>query len=180
MISLTIARKYARALLEIGLHEKNFEDLGKELEKMAQALRSNKDLRIVLVSPHFPVPKQKAIGREICNSLALSKPVVDFIDLLIERKRMDHFPEIIKSYNRLCDEASQRIRATLITASDISPVLVNSIQGQLELSTGKKVILTVGKDPSLIGGVMTQIGNVIYNGSLKTQLLKVRENLLKE
>jgi F-type H+-transporting ATPase subunit delta len=102
------------------------------------------------------------------------------MDLLIDRERMDHFPEIVRSYEGLCDEVSKRIRANLVTALEIPSELVSAIKGQLESMTGKEVILSVAKDPSLIGGVLTKVGNVIYDGSLKTQLLKVKENLYKE
>jgi F-type H+-transporting ATPase subunit delta len=105
---------------------------------------------------------------------------MDFLNLLIDRERMDHFPEIVKSYRSLCDEVSNRIRATLVAAGAISPDAVGEIQRQLEFQTGKKVILSVEQDPSLIGGALTRIGNVIYDGTLRTQLTKVRENLYKE
>jgi F-type H+-transporting ATPase subunit delta len=57
---------------------------------------------------------------------------------------------------------------------------VGEIKTQMESSTGKEVILSTLEDPSLIGGVVTKIGNIIYDGSLKTQLLKAKENLYKE
>lgn len=180
MISLTVARKYARALLDLGIQEGNYEALGKDLAKMADLLKENKELRAVLASSFYPVASRKAIAKALVESLGLSKTVADFIDLLIERGRIDHFSEITKTYESLCDEVSRRIRATLVTATELSQVLVKEIKGQLESSTGKEVILSVEEDPSLIGGVLTKIGNVIYDGSLKTQLLKIKENLYKE
>ena len=180
MISLTIARKYARAFLGIGLQEKNYDALGKELERVAALLGENKELRAVLLSSAFPLATRKAIARAVSEPLDLSKTTVDFIDLLIEGERMDHFFAIVKSYESLCDGVSKRLRATLVTAKELSPGLVQAIKGQLESSTGKEVLLSVEEDPSLIGGVLTKIGNVIYDGSLKTQLLKVKENLYKE
>jgi F-type H+-transporting ATPase subunit delta len=180
VISLTLARKYARALLEIGLQEGNYETLGKDLGKVTDLLKKNKELKNILISAAYPAATRKAIGRAISRPLALSKSTVDFIDLLIERDRMDHFPEIGRSYERLCDGVAKRIRATLVTAVALSPELVNDIKTQLESTTGKEVILSVEEDPSLIGGVQTLIGNVIYDGSLKTQLSIVKENLYKE
>ena len=67
-----------------------------------------------------------------------------------------------------------------MTPADLSPDRVEEVKKQLETRTGKEVILSVEHDPSLIGGALTKIGNVIYDGSLKTQLAKVRENLYKE
>jgi F-type H+-transporting ATPase subunit delta len=180
VISLTLARKYARAFLEIGLKEGNYETLGKDLGKMADVLRENKELRAVLISAAYPVVTRKSIGKAIGQSLGLSKSTVDFIDILIERGRMDHFPEIAKSYEGLCDVVAKRIRATLVTAVALPPELINEIRSQLESTTGKEVILSVEEDPSLIGGAQTRIGNVIYDGSLKTQLAIVKENLYKE
>lgn len=180
MISLTIARKYARALLAIGLKEKNHELLGEDLEKLAALLQENKELRLVLFSRFHPVPRRKAIAKSIAESLGLSKTTQDFIDLLIDRERMDHFPAMVKSYEELGDEVSNRLRAVLTSAQKLSPSLVSEMKKQLESSTGKKVILSTEENPSLLGGVVTKIGNIIYDGSLKTQLLKVKENLYKE
>ncbi len=180
MISLTIARKYARALLGIGRREKNHELLGKDLDKLWGLLQENKELRMVLFSPFDPAPRRKAIARSIGESLGFSKLILDFVNLLIERDRMDHFPAIVKSYEALCDEVSNRLRASLASPEKLPSQLVSEIKTQMESSTGKEVILSTLEDPSLIGGVVTKIGNIIYDGSLKTQLLKAKENLYKE
>ena len=180
MISLTIARKYAKALLEIGLQEKNHETLGKELERMAGLFQENKELRLVLFSPFYPAPRRKAIAKNVGASMGLSRATLDFLNLLIERDRADHLPAIVKVYEGLADEVSNRLRASLISAQKLSAPLVGEIKAQLESSTGKEVILSSQENPALIGGVITKIGNVIYDGSLKTQLLKAKENLYKE
>ena len=180
MISLTLARKYARAFLEIGLQEGNYEDLGKDLEKMAEVVKENKELRMVLASVAYPVATRKEIAKTVGKSLGLSKSTVDFIDILIERDRMDHFPEITKSFETLCDVVAKRVRATLVTDRALPPELISEIKKQLETKTGKEVILSLEQEPSLIGGAQTRIGNIIYDGSLKTQLAFVKENLYKE
>jgi F-type H+-transporting ATPase subunit delta len=180
VISLTLAKKYARAFLEIGLQEGNYEGLGKDLEKMAEVLKENKELRIILASAAYPVATRKAIARAIAESLDLCKSTVDFIDILIERNRMDHFSEIIKSFETLCDVVAKRVRATLVTALALPPELIGGIKKELESKTGKEVILSVEQDPSLIGGAQTRIGNIIYDGSLKTHLSYIKENLYKE
>ena len=63
---------------------------------------------------------------------------------------------------------------------ELPPGLVQEIKRQLESLTGKEVILSLEKDPSLIGGFLTKIGNVVYDGSLKVQIAKLRGNLYKE
>ena len=180
MISLTLARKYARAFLEIGLKEGNYVDLGNDLETVAELFKENKELRLVLASVAYPVATRKEIAKTIGKSLGLSKSTVDFINILIERDRMDHFPEITKSFETLCDGVAKRVRATLVTARALPPELIGEIKKQLEARTGREVILSTEQDPSLIGGAQTRIGNIIYDGSLKTQLAHVKENLYKE
>lgn len=180
MISLTVARKYARAFLEIGTQEGNYKKLGHDLETIADLLKKNKELRTVLLSSIYPTVTRKAIAGTVLSPLGLEKSTVDFINLLIERERMDHFFQVVKSYENLCDEVANRVRATLITAGKISPELIEAVKAQLGSSTGKEVILSVEEEPFLIGGIMAKIGNVIYDGSLRTQLLKVKENLYKE
>lgn len=180
MISLTVARKYARAFLEIGLQEGIYKRLGEDLEVLVDLLKKNKELRTVLFSSIYPAATRKAIVGAVLAPLGLLKLTIDFINLLIERERMDYFFEVVKSYESLCDGVANRVRATLITAGKISPELVEAVKAQLGSSTGKEVVLSVEEDPFLIGGVMAKIGNVIYDGSLRTQLLKVKENLYKE
>jgi len=180
VISLTVSKKYARAFLQIGQREGNYEALGQELERLRDLLQENKELRAVLFGFAYPIPKRKGIVSALAQTIGLSKVTVDFLNLLIERERIDHFFEIVKSYQGLCDEVSSRIRATLVAPGEVSPDSVNQIKEQLEAQTGKNVILSVERDPSLLGGVLTKIGNVIYDGSLRTQLTKVRENLYKE
>jgi len=180
LISLTIARKYARAFLEVGRTEGNHELLGKELEKFMALLQEKKELKRVLFSPFYPGPKRKAIARIIGDSLGLSKSTLDFIDLLVERERIDYLPAIVKSYEELCDNVSNRIRASLTSAVKLPAGLVKEIQKELGSLLGKEVLLSTLEDSSLIGGVVIKIGNTIYDGSLKTQLLRARENLSKE
>ena len=180
MISLTIAKKYSRALFEIGQKEGNFEILGKELKSTAEFLTAQKELKGLLFSVVYPVAIRKAIFKATSQPLNLSKTMMDFVDLLIARERINHLPEIAKTYENLCNEVANRIRATLFTAKPLSANLLQDIKQQLASTTGKEIILAVEERPTLIGGVVAQIGNLVYDGSLKTQLLRMKENLYKE
>lgn len=180
MTRITIARKYSRALLEIGLKEGTHEALGQELEKMAQWLLAQKELRSVLGSSVYPAPIRKGIFQNLSRLLGLSAPMVDFVNLLIDRERMNYLPEICQSYRDLSDEMANRIRATLLTAKPLSPSLIGEIRKHLESAIGKELVMTVKEDPALIGGVAAKIGNLVYDGSIRTQLSRIKENLYKE
>jgi F-type H+-transporting ATPase subunit delta len=180
MISVTIAKKYAKALLEMGLQDGNYEALGQDLNKMADLLRENKELRVVLQSAAFPKPTRKAIAGKISEGLGLATTTIKFIELLIQRKRIDLLFEVTRAYRDLCDEIAGRTRTTLVTPLELPSGLVQEIRSQLESLAGKEVILSVERDPSLIGGFLTRIGNVVYDGSLKAQIAKLRDDLYKE
>ena len=180
MISLTIAKKYAKALLEVGLQDGNYEALGQDLNKMADLLKESKELRVALWSPSFPKPTRKAIAGKISEGLGLATTTIKFIELLIQRKRIDLLFEVTRAYRDLCDEIAGRTRTTLVTPLELPSGLVQEIRSQLESLAGKEVILSVERDPSLIGGFLTRIGNVVYDGSLKAQIAKLRDDLYKE
>ncbi len=180
MTRLTIAKKYAKALLEIGLQDGNYEILGQDLNQMADLLGESKDLRGVLRSPAFPKSARKTIARRVGERLGFPATTVKFIDLLIHRKRMDHFSMIAKIYRDLGDEAAGRTRVTLATPLELPFGLVEEIKNLMASMTGKEVILSSEKDPSLIGGVLMKIGNVVYDGSLRAQIAKLKNDLNKE
>jgi len=180
MTRLTIAKKYAKALLEIGLQDGNYETLGHDLNKMAELLRESNELRIALRSPAFPKPNRAAIGRRIAKRLGLAATPIKFIELLIRRKRMDLFLEIAKAYADRWDQVAGRSRATLVIPAELPPNLVQVIKSLLEGLTGKEVILSIEKDPSLIGGFLVKIGNIVYDGSLKVQIAKLKDTLYQD
>lgn len=180
MISLTIAKRYARAFLEIGRQEKAVEVFGEELKSLAEVLRENPKLRHILFSSIYASSIRKGIVQALAASLRLSLRTKEFIELLIDRERMNHFFEILKAYESLGDEILNRQRATLVTPLDLSLEAVEAIKELLEKKTGKEILLSVEKDQSLIGGVLVKIGNTIYDGSLLKQLQRIKENLYKE
>ena len=112
MISLTIAKKYAKALLEVGLKDGNYETLGQDLNKMADLLKESKELRVALWSPAFPKPTRKAIGRKIGERLGLATATIEFIELLIQKKRIDLFFEIRRNARLLHHPENHRSQQT--------------------------------------------------------------------
>jgi F-type H+-transporting ATPase subunit delta len=180
VLSRIIAKKYARALLGIGLKDGNYETLGQDLDKMADLLGESRNLRVVLRSPAFPKSARKRIARKVGERLGLTTTTVTFIELLIHRRRMDHFFMITKTYRDLCDEVAGRTRVTLITPLDLPSGLVQKIKSLIKSMIGKEAILSLEKDPALIGGVLVKNGNVVYDGSLRSQIAKLKDTLCRE
>ena len=180
MIVGSIARRYAKALLEIGVQQQTYDALGKELDRAADTLRSSPELRNALENPVFSLEKRKLIMDELARRLALSKTVRNFIMLLLDKGRIAALPDIARAHRTLVDEHAGRVRATVISARPLDPMLETRLKTALEKSSGKVVIFEKREDPAILGGLITQLGDTLYDGSVRTQLQELREELLSE
>jgi F-type H+-transporting ATPase subunit delta len=174
-----IAKRYARALIRIGQEDGQYEQYGRELRSFQELLGVSPELRAVMENPIYDKDQKKALFQALNARLKLSPMLTNFVFLLIEKRRLGYFGEIVACYDRLADEVAGRVRARVVSAIPLPQSSLQAIQGKLEAMTAKKVILTVQEDPSLIGGIVTQIGDVIYDGSIRTQLAGITETLMK-
>jgi len=179
VLSGSVARRYAKALLAIGVEKNQFDAFGQELDSFASLLQ-NKELRDTLQNPSHLLSKRKAVLKEILAKLALSQPVRNLLLLLLERNRTEFVPSIAREYRAACDEHSGRIRAQVVSAIVLDAPAVGRLRQALEKKTGKQVLLEQKTDPELIAGMVTQVGSLIYDGSLRTRLQQMREALLEE
>jgi F-type H+-transporting ATPase subunit delta len=180
VITGSIARRYAKALLEIGIAQQTYDALGKEVERAADTLRSSPELRHALENPIFSLEKRKLIMDELTRRLALSKTVRSFIMILLDKGRIARLPDISRVYRTLVDEHAGRVRATVTSARPLDPMLETRLKSALEKSSGKVVIFEKREDPAILGGLVTQLGDTVYDGSVRTQLQQLREELLSE
>jgi len=180
MIVGSIARRYARALLEIGVAAKNLEALGRELESVAGTLAKSDELRVALENPVFPLSQRRAVLDEVLKRLAISQVMRNFLMLVLDRGRIAEVGAIAREFRALVDEQAGRVRAVLTSARPLWPLVEKRIKSALEAKTGKIVLVEKREDPTLLGGVVAQIGDLVFDGSLRTQLANVRQQLLSE
>jgi F-type H+-transporting ATPase subunit delta len=180
VITGSLARRYAKALLEIGVKQQTYDALGKELDRAAETLRASPELRNALENPVFSLEKRKLIMDELARRLALSKTVRNFIMLLLDKGRIAALPDIARVHRTLIDEHAGRMRATITSARPLDPMLETRLKTALEKSSGKVVLFDKREDPAILGGLVTQLGDTVYDGSVRTQLQQLREELLSE
>jgi len=179
MIQGSLARRYARALLAIGREEGSLEALASELARFVELLLEDKNLHEVLLGPTVPRPQRDAVLREVARRMKLSDTLVRFLRLLDDRRRLDYLPRILGSFREMLDEAQGRVRASVTTAAALSAAAEEQIKATLKKLTGKEVIMTVEVNPELIGGVVTRVSGLLLDGSIKTQLRQMRQELAK-
>ena len=177
MKNLAIARRYAKALLLIGKEDGNTETYRAELAGFSELMEKHKALEQAINNPLYNADGRKKVLESILGKMALSVTMKSFLDLLFDKGRFSYLSSINDFYQKMADELEGTSRASLISATALSSDAVEKIRKTLSERTGKNIILDVAEDPSLIGGIVTRIGDLVLDGSIKTQLLNMRESL---
>ena len=112
------------------------------------------------------------------DALNFDRRVSNFINILIDRNRLPLFDEIIAEYQRLLDQRLGTVRARVTSAQTLDATQHQELAARLAEVTGKQVIMEVAVDPSLIGGVVAQVGSTIYDGSVRQQLQAFKSRLV--
>jgi F-type H+-transporting ATPase subunit delta len=177
VIDTGVARRYARALLSLGLEGGQHEKLGDELTAVLRALHDNRELGSMLQNPGFSHEQRKNAVDSLASAVRLSPILVNFLRLLVDRQRIGDLPSIGRAYGALLDAQLGRVRATVTAAQPLSPDDVNKVRESLSRMTGNVIVLEAKTDPQILGGVVAQVGATQYDGSLRTQLEKLRSQL---
>ncbi len=177
MKNLIIAKRYSRALFNLAEEEKAIEQYGKELDGFNAVLKDFPDLGNALRNPLYPAATKRALFEKVAGGLELSPVMKSFLNLLVEKKRIPDLPDICDYYHKLIDEHASIARAKVKAAADLSDGELKKIAAALEKKVGKKIVVEFQRDPSLLGGVFAQIGDLVLDGSVKRQLLNFKESL---
>ena len=122
---------------------------------------------------------RKKVLLTVIEKLNLSKVMSSFLILLFDKGRIQFLGSINEFYQKMADELKGVARANLVSATKLSSKTVDKIRTTMSKKTGKDIILEVEQDPGLIGGIITKIGDLVLDGSIKTQLFNMRKSLKK-
>ena len=178
MSASVIGKRYARALLQL-LDAGAIERAGRELKEFTAAWNASRELRGVFENPSIVQQARRAVLREVAQQMGMLEPVRDLLLLLSDRRRIRHVPEIADAFEAMAEARGGRVRAEVITASALPPGYFAELEKVLREVTGKQVVLSHRVDPALIGGVVTKIGDQVYDGSVKSRLSELKEELLR-
>src|ERR1700694_362404 len=177
VIAASVARRYARALLALGLEEGRHEKYGEELEAVSAALETSVEARDLVLNPSYTKAQRQGVVDILAQSLSLSPVVVSFLRLLVDRRRIGQVGAIARAYRELVDAQVGRIRAVGTTAQPLTPDELSRLRDTIAAAARRSIVLETKTDPSLVGGLVTQVGVTVYDGSIKTQLERMREEL---
>src|SRR5262245_39122479 len=171
------AARYARALLDITISESDPVAAEKDLAGFADLVQRNPDLQRTLANPVVSAASKRAVVQQILERSRPTAPVGKLLLLLATRGRLELVPDVLDVYRERLMEHRQVIEAEVTTAAPLSPERVAELQQRLATITGRTVTMTTKVDQAIIGGVVTRIGSTVYDGSVATQLAKVRDRL---
>jgi F-type H+-transporting ATPase subunit delta len=173
------ANRYAKALLDV-LYPASAEIGLEQLTKFSTLLSSQTQMRQLFENPTVAAERRKEVFKGIADSLSYETPVRNFLNLLIERNRLDLLSEIVRAYQQQLDEKLGIVRAHVASASPLDATQQRDIAARLEQVTGKQVRVEMSVDPALIGGVVARVGSTIYDGSIRQQLQVFKQRLIQD
>ena len=173
----TAAHRYAKALFSLAQDEHRHREIRAELENLGSLFDGSRELRDALLTPLHPADERKAVLKAVGGQANVSALVLNFIAYLIDQRRLIDFSSIVAAYGELADEAEGMVIAEVVSASPLDDRRKDRLRRALSERTGQEVRLEVEVDPSLIGGAVAKVGDLVFDGSLRTQLGQLRSNL---
>jgi F-type H+-transporting ATPase subunit delta len=178
--SPAVAKSYAKALFELASERSQAEPIEAELERTAALVAGDRELTAAFDRPWISPAARRKLADEIGQRLELSKLGRDFFDLIAAQGRADHLDAIAAAYREMLDAARGRVRARVRTAVALTEADRTALAQRLGRALGgKQVVIEEVVDPTLLGGFVAEIGDLIMDGSLDGQLSRIRERLAR-
>ena len=177
MISGSIGRRYAKALFGLAVDQNRVEPWSDSLRALKAAVEGSPELRDVLQNPVYTKEQRRGVAAKLAEALKLEAEPANLLFLLGDRNRLDHVDAVAVHFGELADAKLGRIRARVTTATAIDAAALKAIADCLGAATQATVLVEHDVQPAIVGGVVAQIGSIVYDGSLRTQLEHLKTSL---
>jgi F-type H+-transporting ATPase subunit delta len=172
-----IASVYARSLFEVGKDQDKLDVLKEQLDQFADELETNRDLQVFFFSPYFSSEEKKdAVGKVLEGA---DEHFVRFLELLAERHRLPAVYRIRREFDQLWAEENKQLPVTITSAVELDKDTVDDLGKRIEEQTGQTIDLTANVDPDVIGGLRMQVGNMVYDATIRGRLDKLRREVAR-
>ncbi len=179
MIDLTVARRYAKALLTLGKEDGKYKEYGEGLSGFAALLEREPELKDALLNPvHSREDRHKLLLR-ILELLKMAPMVSNLLKLMFDKHRLNAVAGVALAYQDLVDAVEKVSRAKVKAAIFLDEATTKRLRKTLEKLTGGTVVMEVEEDPSILGGIVARVGDLVLDGSVRSQIQSLRESLIK-
>ena len=183
MTSRAAASRYSRALFDVLLQQAGDGSLVErgqtDLQTLANLVASFPQLASVFGNPAIPAPKKRGVAQALLERTGITGPVAKLVLLLADRDRLMLLPDVATTYRERVLDWKNVIRGEVTTAVPIAADKIRALEQRLTQATGRTVTLDAKVDPSIVGGVVTRLGSTVYDGSVTTQLQRMKEILIE-
>lgn len=176
MVEGSVARRYARALLDLGREANSVDRYGDDLARFVDSAESG-GLLDVLANPVYTQEERRGVLDRVLTTGKLDGMVVNFLRLLLDKDRFGALQAIAQAYGELADVEAGRVRAVVTSAAELDAAAKERVRAALSQATGRTVVLDAQVDPSLLGGLTARVGGRVYDASLRTRLERLQLTL---
>lgn len=177
MSALTVARRYASALADV-LADRNEEKVVREeLKTWEQMVHDNPLLLEAFTNPTIPYDQKSNVLNGLIAKANVRPTTANFLRLLLRNQRFAELPHVNAKLGEIMDERAGVVSARVVSARPISEPVKAALEQTLQQITNKRVRLSFETDESLLGGIVTRIGSTIYDGSVRSQLERLGQEL---
>lgn len=176
MVANVISRRYADALFNASLKINEVDTVYSDLGELSDKMESNREFRYFMLTPRIKKSRKIELISRLFTG-RFSDITLNFLYLLMEKRRQEYIRRIFQYYKNLYDKHHNRMEIKTIAPVELTDVEKEKISDVLADVTGKEVTLMSVVDHSLIGGLVTQIGNKVYDDSIKGHLELIRKEM---
>jgi F-type H+-transporting ATPase subunit delta len=166
----TIARRYATALAEVAIERREEAEVQQEIDGWASLVESSQLLRDVFSNPTVPYDQKRKVLEELISRTRVRETTASFLRVLLKNQRIAQLKQVAERFGQVLDQHNGVVAANVTTARPIPDDVKNALRDSLSSAAGRTVRLSFVTDDKIIGGIVTQIGSTIFDGSVQGQL----------
>lgn len=167
---------YAAAILEFARAEGELERVGDELFRIARSFESSNDLREALTDPRLPIERKQAIVTDLVGD-RVSNLTINMVSFVVASGRAKELPAIADRLAERAAAARDKVIAEVRTATELDTKTEARLAKALGQATGRDVEIKTVVDPSIVGGIIARVGDVVIDGSVTHRMEELRATL---
>lgn len=179
MSEIVIAKRYAKALLNLAQQENALEVVEKSMSELSENYQHSEDLQKVFFDTKIQKSVKEGVLAKVLETLEAPKLVQTFAFYLLAKRRIVLLPEIQIAFSSLVREKLGRLDAKVTVAQELPSSTASELEKKLSEYSGKDVRVNYINDPTILGGVVTQIGSMVIDGSLRNQLNRIHQSIIR-
>lgn len=173
-----VASRYARALVDVVISQKlDATTALQQVHDMVSTIEQSQELRMVWESPAVLAERKRAVLDSIAVQSGLLPPIRNFFAVLVDHGRIPMVAQIARQFETELNAELGFVEAGVTSSRPLSGDEKHGLESQVARMTGKNVRAKYDTNPELLGGAVVRVGSTIYDGSVRGQLQKLKEQL---